>query len=205
MIMPNKHALAQFAAGVLTALVVVVVIGWTVTPVLASQYGPHASTAPIAPAVPGGFDGQSPVNIPAAAFRADGGTNTHYFYTFPGGYMYGTGVSPACVMAPVYLPRGAVIDRVYANVVDNDATPDWSMQFRRVDALSGTNIVLASFSTTTHGTMIQNPGATVTANNAVPSQYFSYYLATCLTTNERLYGVRVYYDVHQLFSPLIER
>ncbi len=203
--MPNKQALAQFAAGTLTALAVVLILGWMVTPVLASPAGPHTPTAPAAPAAPAGFDGQSPVNIPAAAFRADGGSTTHYFYPFGGGFIYGTGLSSACVMAPVYLPRGSIIDRVYASVVDNDATADWSMQFRRVDVLSGSNVVLASFSTATHGTMIQNPGAYLTTNNAVPSQYFSYYLNTCLTTNERLYGARVYYNVRQLFTPLITK
>lgn len=201
-----KNSLPQFALGALTALAIVVALGWVVSPAWASSSAPRRSSASSVPAAPAGFDGQSPLNVPAASFRPDGNSTTHYYFGFLDGYMHGTDpANKACVMAPVYLPVGAVIDRVYASVVDNEASPNWSMEFRRVNVLSGANVLLASFTTDSTGTGMKNPGADLTANNVVPSQYYSYYLGTCLSTNQRLYGARVYYDVNQVFTPLIER
>ncbi len=100
----------------------------------------------------------SPLNVPASAFRSDGInpdqliTWTHY------DELHGMGVENAIAVAPVYLPQGATVSMVGAQVFDGIGTTgpcgddplqrDVWAQLLRVNNYTGEASTMASFSTT---------------------------------------------------------
>jgi hypothetical protein len=149
--------------------------------------------------------GSSPLVIPAAAFSSDGFDPDSFYFTFSGGYIRGTAAADGCVKAPVYLPDGATIDSVYAYLYDNDSSRNAYIDVRRVRNLTGVQTTMASVSTSAYGnsTSIRYLGD-FTVVEPVVDDLYSYYVTTCfLSTNVRLYAVRIFYTESEVYLPLI--
>lgn len=136
----------------------------------------------------------SPLVIPAAAFTDDGAFPDSMFFPFSGGYFVGDTDAYGCMVAPAYLPDGAVLNDMFATVYDDDATFNITINLRRVDNFSGgtetmaTAVTSGSFAgvTTIVDSTIDFP------NVAYPD--YSYYVTTCLQSGSiRLYSVRLYF------------
>jgi hypothetical protein len=199
----NKNALQGFTLGMLAALIVV---SLGIAPVLAyqdDQPPPATDRAPAPQAsAPKGFGGPSPLVIPAAAFTSDGTDPDGFFFNF-NGYIDGTG--SACLKAPVYLPRGVMVYGVYASLYDN-YTSDIFVDLRRVDKNSGQGDVMASLSTVSNSTSIQQRKDLTIDYPVIGDLYstFAYFVTTCLhSADHRLYSVRIYYRYHQVHLPLV--
>jgi len=145
--------------------------------------------------------------IPAAAFSSDGFDANSFFFTFAGGYMYGTDVHHGCVKAPVYLPKMARVYEVWASVYDNDSTYDFVIDLRRLDNFTGATTSMANLTTSGVSTYVQTPYDLTIINPLVLYPDYSYYVTTCLqSTNMRLYSVRIWYtEPYDLFLPMILR
>jgi hypothetical protein len=197
-----KDAVKGLALGVLAA--VIVALG--MAPVVArggDQHLPPTNQALASPAGPQGFGGPAPLVIPAAAFTSDGFNPDGFFFSFGGGYINGHGT--ACLKAPVYLPKGAVVDRVYASIYDN-ASGNVSVNLRRVNRSTGATNVMASMSTTSDSTAIQNRPDLSINYPKIEYPTYAYYATTCLNdANHRLYSVRVYYAEYWVHLPLVLR
>ena len=135
----------------------------------------------------------SPLLIPAAAFSSDGAAEGSFYFTFAGGYAFGTGTY-GCIKAPAYLPNGATVTSVYATVYDNNGTWDLDIHLRRVNRLSGTMDIMASLGTSGISTSIQQISDTSIAQPLIGYPDYAYYLTTCLDTSMRLYSVRIYFE-----------
>lgn len=188
----NSRPLRGFLVGVLAAVAVALVA----LPAVAHD----RHTLPQQEAVPQGFDGLSPLVIPAAAFspRTWGETFSFLGYT-RGGY--------GCVMAPAYLPDGATVEDVYASVYDNDGGGSVRIRMHRADNFDGTTDQMAYLATTGPGPVaaIQVVNDDTINEPEVSYPLYSYYVTTCLDSNDiRLYSVRIYYDTH-LYLPAIIR
>jgi hypothetical protein len=137
----------------------------------------------------------SPLVIPVAAFSSDGFDPDSSFFSFSGGYIRGTAAADGCIKAPAYLPDGATITSVYAYLYDNDSSRNAYIDVRRVRNLTGVQNTMASVSTSAYGnsTSIRYLGDTTVAQPVVDDLY-SYYVTSCvLSTNVRLYAVRIFY------------
>ncbi|MEZ5312808.1 MAG: hypothetical protein R2862_03695 [Thermoanaerobaculia bacterium] len=79
---------------------------------------------------PAGIDTESPTVIPGAAFRTSSSVGLD-FHTVTG-YQSGSGLdSNRCVVAPVYLPAGAHIQALEADLWDQSAGANLGLQLRR--------------------------------------------------------------------------
>jgi hypothetical protein len=195
--MSNKHAVRNFALGVLAALAIVS----TVPPMLANASGLRDWAVAHGYNGPQAFTTGGPLVIPAAAFRSDGLRPGGYTFWFPFGYMQGS--TGDCVMAPAYLPQGAVIFEMFASVYDNDAANNVTVNLRRLNRDTGAVDLIGSLNTTGTSTAIQTPYDSTIMNPVVSYPYYAYYVSTCLeTSNTRLYSVRIWYYSDFTYLPL---
>jgi hypothetical protein len=198
-----KDALKGLVLGVLAAVIVALGIG----PALArggDQNRPPANQALVSPAGPQAFGGSAPLVIPAAAFTSDGWDPDGFFFSFSGGYVNGDG--SACLKAPVYLPKGAVVYRTYASLYDNDSSGSITVNLRRVNKSTGATNVMASMSTTSDSTSIQNRPDLSISYPEIEYPLYAYYATTCLkSADHRLYSVRIYYHEYWVYLPLVLR
>jgi hypothetical protein len=197
-----KDALKGFALGMLAALIVALGIA----PVVArggDQHLPPKNDAPASPAGPQGFGGPSPLVIPAAAFTSDGGDPDGFYFSFGGGYINGDGT--AFLKTPAYLPKGAIVYQVYASLYDN-ASGNVTVNLRRVNRSTGATNVMASVSTSSNSTSIQQRGDTSISYPDISYPTYAYYLTTYLGhANQRIYSVSIYYHEYWLYLPLVLR
>jgi hypothetical protein len=194
--------LKGFALGMLAALIV----GLGIVPVLARGGDPLLLPMNQALASHAGsqaFGGSAPLVIPAAAFTSDGFDPDGFFFSFAGGYVNGDG--SACLKAPVYLPKGAVVYRTYASLYDN-ASGNVTVNLRRVNRSTGATNVMASMSTTSDSTSIQNRPDLSISYPDISYPTYAYYVTTCLSSaDHRLYSVRIYYHEYWVYLPLVLR
>ena len=185
-----KDARKGFVMGVLAA--VIVALG--IAPVVArggDQNRPPANQALVSPAGPQAFGGSAPLVIPAAAFTSDGVDPDGFYFSFAGGYVNGDG--SACLKAPAYLPQGAYVTSVYASLYDN-ASGNVTVNLRRVHRSTGATNVMASVSTSSNSTSIQQRSDTSISYPDISYPTYAYYVTTCLSyADHRVYAVRIYY------------
>jgi len=200
--MCNKYALKGIALGMLAALIV----GLGIVPVLARGGDPlllPMNQTLASPSGPQAFGGSAPLVIPAAAFTSDGFDPDGFFFSFSGGYVNGDGTT--CLKAPAYLPKGAHVYAVYASLYDN-ASGSIAVNLRRVNRSTGVTKVMASMSTTSDSTSIQNwPDFSISYPD-ISYPAYAYYITTCLNSaDHRLYSVRIYYHEYWAYLPLVLR
>lgn len=151
---------------------------------------------------------QSPLVIPAADFRDDGADPDSFFFWFAGGYAEGNSSNYGCMMAPAYLPHGAIVAEMWVSLYDNDTTHSIYVTLWRVDNYDGTAEVMAEVTTTD---AYAYDGITVLSDNTINGpivEYpgYSYYATSCLRSSSiRLYSVRVYYEQYYLYLPITLR
>ena len=195
--MTNSNARRGLAAGVLVALALALMLAPTTT----SFSAPFAAGL----AAPSKYT-TTPLVIPAAAFHSDGTAPANMFFSFVGGYLRGG--SGVCVTAPAYLPKGAYIREIWASVFDNDASNGLYINLYRVDNYDGSVDVMAEMSTTgayASPTIVSLYDYPVD-NPRVAYPNFSYYVGTCLPSSFiRLYSVRIWYDLYNLYLPALKR
>jgi hypothetical protein len=188
-----SHAWQGLAAGVLAALV------------LALALGPIALPAGAQPAVgPAGLPiyGTSPLVIPAAAFSSDGFDPDSMFFSFWEGYLRGGNIN-TCVKAPVYLPKGAKMIDMWTSVYDNDAAASMWVRLYRVDNFTGVVDEMAYVGTSGAADYIQTPWDWIDYALVTYPQY-SYYVGSCMESSDnRLYSVRIYYNLYRTYLPVI--
>jgi hypothetical protein len=137
----------------------------------------------------------SPLVIPAAGFTDDGFNPESMFFPFSGGYFAGDADAYGCMVAPAYLPAGAVVIDMFATVYDDDATFNITVNLRRVDNFSGGTDTMAAAATS--GSFA---GVTTVADGTIdfPTVVYpdySYYVTTCVQSgSSRLYSVRLYFQ-----------
>jgi hypothetical protein len=201
----NSAAFRGFFLGGLAAMLLALAFA----PVLA--FGATATTPVAAPAKPEvpqpqNFGGRSPLVIPAAAFRSDGFAPSGVGFYFTTGYQTGNGTNGACVMAPAYLPKFAIMHEMFASLYDNDAANNVTVQLWRVNNYTGATDLLAQAGTTLTDTAILTPYDASIQYPVVTYPDYSYYVTTCLPTSLlRLYSVRIYYDPYNVYLPAILR
>lgn len=134
----------------------------------------------------------SPLVIPAADFREDGGATHQYWFSFAGGYFRGTGTYD-CFMAPAHLPDGATLAWFYASVYKN-AAGNVYVNLRRVNRQTGGTNLMAQVLFDTNSTSIQSEVDGSIDYATVDYPTYAYYVHTCFTeTAHRLYSIRIYY------------
>lgn len=134
----------------------------------------------------------SPLVIPAADFRGDGGASNAWYFTFAGGYFRGTGTYD-CFMAPAHLPDGATVTWFYASFYKN-ATGNVYVNLRRVNRQTGVTNLMAQVLFDTNSTNIQSEVDGSIDYATVDYPDYAYYVHTCFTeTAHRLYSIRIYY------------
>ncbi len=226
--MLNKNALRGFTAGMLAAIIMVLGV-W---PVVANNH--NNWPGPIALAASGiaglnennsypdsdkldrvdtedgvvgqGFDGVSPLVIPAAAFSDDGIDPDSFTFSFAGGYLSGKAAKHGCVEASVYLPHAATITDMFASVYDNDSAEDIQVNLYRLDNFSGTTNVMAAVATTNPfaSSTIQSLHDDSISNSMILYPQYSYYVTTCVdSANIRLYSVRFYFNYFTTYLPIV--
>jgi hypothetical protein len=159
----------------------------------------EADAAPHAPAAGGtyliGTCYSSPLVIPAAAFSSDGYAPDSFYMWFVGGYMRGTSAHDGCVKAPAYLPNGATVTNVYATVYDNDGSYNIGINLKRVNNGTGVTATMASLSSTGTSSAMRNIADLSIDHPLIDYPQYSYYVTTCLLSSDiRLYSVRIYFD-----------
>jgi len=134
----------------------------------------------------------SPLVIPAADFRGDGGGTNAWYFLFSGGYLRGIG-SYDCFMAPAHLPQGATVAWFYASVYKN-AAGNIYVNLRRVSRLTGATNLMAQVLFDTNSTSIQSEVDGSIDYATVDYPNYAYFVHTCFTeTAHRLYSIRIYY------------
>jgi hypothetical protein len=200
--MCNKNALKGFSMGMLAAMIVVL----GSASVLAHQADQDSVSADhaLAPQADGqlGFGDPFSLVVPGAAFTSDGIDPDGHFFSFGGGYVNGVGT--ACLKAPAYLPNGAVVTDLYASIYDN-AAGNVTVQLARVNRISGATNAMASASTTSDSTSIQNRYDSSIDYPQISYPDYAYYLITCLNdADHRVYSVRIYYrGPYFIYLPLV--
>lgn len=136
----------------------------------------------------------SPLIISAADFGADGANPGSFFFPFGGGYMQGDANNYGCLVAPAYLPNNATVQDMFATVYDNDTSYDISVSLRRVDNFNGGTVTMATGSTAGDFAGIQVVSDGTIDEPVVVYPDYAYYVTTCvLSSNIRIYSVRIYY------------
>ncbi len=135
------------------------------------------------------------LNIPSGAFISDGVNPTGYSISFSGGYFSGIATRGGCLVAPVNLPAGAVINGIYAVVNDsNGAESEW-FDLYRIDMSTGATTLMGEAATPVDAT----PGVVLVGTNAITypvvSSEYAYQVATCARPDINVYGVRVSYGL----------
>lgn len=164
-------------------------------------------TASAPAATPQSFPHSNPLVIPAAAFSDDGYNPSSHMFWFSAGYMEGTSAGYGCVKAPAYLPQGAKITDVWASVIDNDTTYNISINLNRVNNYSGLTEILASLNSSGASASIVTPYDSTITNPWVGDYNYSYYVTTCLQSqNTKLYSVRIWFEgPYFTYLPAIQR
>lgn len=199
-----KHkARRAFALGVAAAMLTI--LGAWLTLDFATNTTPvFGEVAPVEVRSIRAFGSGRPHVIPAAAFVADGANPDSYFFPFGGGYMQGDAQNYGCLVAPVYLPDGAIIDTVVASVYDNDDTYNMNVAIRRVDNFNGGANTLATVATNGKLSGIQVLDDTTIEYPKVEDPYYSYYATVCINSSLiRLYSIRIYYYDNFIYLPVI--
>jgi hypothetical protein len=121
--------------------------------------------------------------------------------------MEGTSAGYGCVKAPAYLPQGAKITDVWASVIDNDTTYNISINLNRVNNYSGLTEILASLNSSGASASIVTPYDYTITNPWVGDYNYSYYVTTCLLSqNTKLYSVRIWFEgPYFTYLPAIQR
>ncbi|MGE4191021.1 MAG: hypothetical protein AB7G12_14140, partial [Thermoanaerobaculia bacterium] len=147
---------------------------------------------------PAGIDTESPTVIPGAAFRTSSSVGLD-FHTVTG-YQSGSGLdSNRCVVAPIYLPAGAHIQALEADLWDQSAGANLGLQLRRKRlATSEGSQLIAEIQTTGANFSVLHLSTSAISNGTVSPDY-QYFLSTpsnCLDagTDLRIYSVRVVHD-----------
>jgi hypothetical protein len=137
----------------------------------------------------------SPLVIPAAAFTDDGSQPESMFFPFSGGYFVGDADAYGCMVAPAYLPDGALLTDMFATVYDDDATYNITINLRRVDNFSaGTDTMAAAITSGNAASVATIADTTIDFPTVVYPDY-SYYVTTCVQSGSiRIYSVRLYFQ-----------
>ena len=137
----------------------------------------------------------SPLVIPAAGFTDDGANPESMFFPFSGGYFTGDADAYGCMVAPAYLPKGAVLTDMFATVYDDDTTYNISVNLRRVDNFSGGTDTMATASSAGAFTGVQTIVDSTIEFPTIVYPDYSYYVTTCvLSGSVRVYSVRLYFQ-----------
>lgn len=141
-------------------------------------------------------EGTSPVLvIPAAGFTADGASPDSLFFPFGGGYFQGDSTNYGCMVAPAYLPQGAVVEDMFATVYDDDGTFEITVNLRRTDNFNGGTDDMAVVSTGGQSTNVQTLVDPIIDFPTVVYPDYSYFVTTCVQSGSiRLYSVQLYYQ-----------
>ncbi len=142
----------------------------------------------------GPFDGPGPFTLPAAAFNLDGADGADYYFTFGGGYLYQTGASSACFMAPLYLPDGVQIFSLGVSAFDSNVGANLWVYMSRSPWDTATREIMATVSTTGSSGM-QFPVDDTVSNPTIDNDFYIYRLETCLagdaSSTLRIYAVSI--------------
>jgi len=129
--------------------------------------------------------------IPAAAFSQLKDPHDPFQFYYLGGYLRG---GPACVTAPVYLPNGSQVDKVYASLYDNDGSGSARVYLYRSENFTTGTTEMAFLSTSTDLGSIQVIFDATINEPRIEYPRYSYYVHVCLDSfYTRLYSVRIYY------------
>ncbi len=138
----------------------------------------------------------SPLVIPAADFRNDGGSPNGYYFPFTGGYIESQ-LGTVFMMAPAYLPQGATVTQMSVTFYDNPlvlVSRPWVALYR-ADNFSGVVDTMGSVTTTATSTSNQTISDTTILFPIVAYPTYSYYVGTGLFNSaQRIYSVRLYYS-----------
>lgn len=202
----NTANLKGLMVGSLTA-VFVIIVSW---PVIASYNNNPTvgfETVNQHTTIVQAFGGGSPLVIPAAAFTADGLNPESSFFPFGGGYFQGNTENYGCRVAPVYLPNEAEINEMFVSLYDNDPSYNITIKLYRVDNFTGSVVTMGTVGTSGSDAFagIQVLNDDTLSEPLVLYPDYSYYLTTCaLSSNIRLYSVRLYYTVpSEVYLPMI--
>jgi hypothetical protein len=216
--MRNKNALKGLFAGGATALLLPLLLLYAVSGWAESDGGMKQELvfagAPVAQVNgPRAFDAESPLTIPAAAFKDAGRemdtSYENYFFTFAGGYIQPSGGS-TCLRAPAYLPDGHTITAFRVFVWDSNPDLNFTVQLRRKNMLNLNNSInLASRATSGAAESVQTLEVALPANDnaIVDNSRFTYYVVLCMpdvSSAHRLYAVEIDHEFEQsLFLPIV--
>ena len=187
--------------GALAALLLLL-LAWPLSATLRSNDNGGGEQAGLRLAAPsGGFSGNSPLVVPAAAFTDDGnGAFGDYFFSFPNGFLEAGDIN--CQMAPLRLPAGVSVRRLGATFYDNAINGDASLTLWRVDTVSSVPTTLGTVATSIAGAdpQIQYLVDDTVDNAQINNARYSYYAALCMDPGVRLYSVIVDFE-RVLFLP----
>lgn len=153
---------------------------------------------------PAGVDTTSPVVVPASAFRGSGVNDVDaqgaaFSFHHTRGYAIASDLAgDSCPVAPVYLPAGATIETLSADLLDN-STYNLGIQLRRKRlSTSEASQLLAEVTTTGASSAVVRRSSSAISNAVVDDRY-QYFLSTisgCLREDEdlRIYSVRIDHD-----------
>lgn len=150
---------------------------------------------------------RSPIVIPAAAFRVDS-SNREWFFGFNSAYLYPTGSSAYCGIAPLYLPDGAEVTGFAAYLYDNDAIQSATAYlFAKPFASLASATMMASVQTTAQSADVQTLSAASILSAPIDNSRNTYHIGVCLwgaDSNMRLYAVKVEYQ-YKNYIPAVSR
>jgi len=191
--MDRRQALKGLATGTLAALALAAALSiWPLAAQASPPPQPQTSSRACA--------GLSPHVIPPAAFISDGYDLDGYWFSFSGGYFRGD--PDACMMAPAYLPHGAVISYFYASIYDNGAG-NVTVNLRRVHRGTGAVNTMAGAGTVADSTSIQQRYDSTISYPRVEYPTYAYYVTTCVNNSaQRIYSVRIYY-AQPVYIPIL--
>jgi hypothetical protein len=139
----------------------------------------------------------TPLVIPAADFKTNGSNREAFFHT-NSGFIYGEGTT-VFLIAPVYLPTGATVVKLAAQVYDNStgcAYPEVTVWLNRVGAANGTGMeTMASMSTTSAQPDIQTISQATVSYPVIDTTRFTYYVGVMMcSASHELHSVVIYYE-----------
>jgi hypothetical protein len=144
----------------------------------------------------GSSDFESPLVITAADFK-NNGADVEGYHFHRDGRLEGSG-STVYMVAPVYLPNGAVVRKVVAYVYDNNDScdsPDIEVVVAQHD-LAETNVTLIITSAQTTGASgaVQEISGHLTISPPIDNINFAYWVTVTLcSTSHNFHSVAIYY------------
>jgi hypothetical protein len=108
--------------------------------------------------------------------------------------------TPGLAGAPVYLPQGAIVDSMYAYLVDNENSAG-EIELYKVDLFNPSpfpltaEILIGEIISTTKSTTIKKYAVKLSSNNVIDNKQFAYYIIYKQETNASIknYGVILSY------------